>query len=276
MTTTSLPEQIELHRDRMWRREEELRVEGALDAERFIEDVGFANTLTDTRRAGPSLYIAVCGRRDVSLPRNVQKDEETRLTWYLKDEIMRRGRVYYAKLAGGRSMFVAPRLISSFAAVWMPQKKDEPRTLSKAAQRVLKVLRREHELATADLRAESGVTERAAFTRALDELQRQLKVIPQDVIYQPFSYIWGLAEDRFPAELRKRATRKTALREIARAYLTGAGMTLLGETARASGLNRVEAGLGNHQLVDEGYAVRVSRGVYVLAELKECAGRTTA
>ena len=264
MTTPSLPEQIELHRDRMWRRDEELRVESALDAERFIEDVGFANTLTDARRAGPSLYIAVCGRRDVSLPRNVQKDEETRLTWYLKDEVMRRGRVYYAKLAGGRSMFVGPRLISSFAAVWMPKKKDEPRTLSSAAQRVLKVLRREHELATADLRAESGVIERAGFTRALDELQRTMKVIPQDVIYQPFSYIWGLAEDRFPEELRKPTRRKTALREIARGYLAGAGMSLLGETAQATGLRRVDAGLGNHQLVDEGYAARVSRGVYAL------------
>ena len=269
MTTPPLPEQIEAHRDRMWRREEELRVESALDAERFIEDVGFANTLTDTRRSGPSLYIAVCGRRDVSLPRNVQKDEETRLTWYLKDEVMRRGRVYYAKLAGGRSMFVAPRLISSFAAVWMPQKKDEPRTLSTTAQRILKVLRREHELATADLRAESGVTERAVFTRALDELQRAMKVIPQDVIYQPFSYIWMLAEDRFPQELRKRVARRTALREIARAYLAGAGMTLLGETARASGLSRVEAGSGNHQLVDEGYATRIRPGVYALAPLRK-------
>src|SRR5437667_3000549 len=70
MTTPPLPEQIELHRDRMWRRDEDLRVESAIDAERFIEDVGFANTLTDARRAGPSLYIAVCGRRDVSLPRS--------------------------------------------------------------------------------------------------------------------------------------------------------------------------------------------------------------
>jgi hypothetical protein len=269
MTTPTLPEHIELHRDRMWRREEELRVERALDAERFIEDVGFANTLTDARRAGPSLYIAVCGRRDVSLPRNVQKDEETRLTWYVKDEVMRRGRVYYAKLAGGRSMFVAPRLISHFAAVWMPRRKNEPEVLSDAAQRVLKVLRREHELATADLRADSGVTERAVFTRALDELQRQMKVIPQDVIYQPFSYIWTLAEDRFPEELRKRVARKTALREIARAYLAGAGMTQLGETARVTGLSRVEAGVGNHQLVDEGYAIRVRRGVY---ELKQARG----
>jgi hypothetical protein len=269
MTTLPLAEQIELHRDRMWRRDEELRIESAVDAERFIEDVGFANTLTDTRRAGPSLYIAVCGRRDVSLPRNVQKDEETRLTWYLKDEVMRRGRVYYAKLAGGRSVFVAPRLISHFAAIWMPRRKAEPQVLSDAAQRVLKVLRREHELATADLRAESGVTERSAFTRALDELQRQMKVIPQDVIYEPkFSYIWMLAEDRWPQELRKRVARKTALREIARAYLAGAGMSVLGETARASGLSRVEAGSGNHQLVNEGCAVRVRQGVYALASLK--------
>ena len=62
MTTPPLPEQIELHRDRMWRRDEDLRVESAVDAERFIEDVGFANTLTDARRAGPSMYTAVCGR----------------------------------------------------------------------------------------------------------------------------------------------------------------------------------------------------------------------
>jgi hypothetical protein len=73
-----------------------------------------------------------------------------------------------------------------------------------------------------------------------------------------------LAEDRFAAELRKRVAHKAALREIARAYLAGAGMTLLGETARTSGLSRVEAGLGNHQLVDEGYAIRIRQGVYAL------------
>jgi hypothetical protein len=39
MTTPPLPEQIELHRDSMWRRDEDLRIESAVDAERFIEDV---------------------------------------------------------------------------------------------------------------------------------------------------------------------------------------------------------------------------------------------
>ena len=41
MTTPPLPEQIQLYRDRMWRRDEDLRVECAVDAERFIEDVGW-------------------------------------------------------------------------------------------------------------------------------------------------------------------------------------------------------------------------------------------
>src|SRR5216684_2103701 len=72
----------------------------------------------------------------------------------------------------------------------------------------------------------------------------------------------------FSGELRKRVARKTALREIARAYLAGAGMTVLGETARASGLSRVEAGSGNHQLVDEGYAIRLRQGIYALASSK--------
>ena len=57
MTTPPLPEQIELHRDRLWPREEDLRVKSAVGAEHFIEDVGFANTRTDARRAGPSLYM---------------------------------------------------------------------------------------------------------------------------------------------------------------------------------------------------------------------------
>jgi hypothetical protein len=73
MTTPPLSEQIELHRDRMWHRDGDLRIKSAVDTERFIEDGGFANTLTDTRRAGPSLYIAVCGRRDVTLPAAIRK-----------------------------------------------------------------------------------------------------------------------------------------------------------------------------------------------------------
>ena len=49
MTPPSLPEQIELHRDRLWRRDEDLRVESAVDAERFIGDVPDPAELTPAK-----------------------------------------------------------------------------------------------------------------------------------------------------------------------------------------------------------------------------------
>ena len=84
-TTVELPDDIEEHRDQCWRREATRQIDSAVEAERFIEQVGFAACLTDSRRPGPSLYVAVCGRRDAVMPRNVQKDPETSLTWQLKD-----------------------------------------------------------------------------------------------------------------------------------------------------------------------------------------------
>jgi hypothetical protein len=50
-------------------------------------------------------------------------------------------------------------------------------------------------------------------------------------------------------------------------------MTLLGELAKVTGLSRVDAGRGNHALVDEGFAVRIEQGVYRLAEFEERVGR---
>jgi hypothetical protein len=259
----SLPEEIENYRDRMWRRMPELRIENAAEAERFIAKIGFCSTMTDARRPGPSLYIAVCGRRDAFMPRNVQKDPESNLTWYIKDEVMRRGRFYYAKLVRARSTFIAPRLIPHFNALWGIPRRKESELLSPNARAVLKVLRKEWEMGTRDLREESGVTSRAQFSRAIDELQRGMKVIPSEVLYEPtFTYIWSLAEGRFPEELSVRVSRLEALSELARTYLQGAGLTLLGELAKVTGLSRPEAGRGNHALVDKGLAERPSNGVY--------------
>src|SRR5579862_5829964 len=101
---------VEDYRDARWRREPTQQISTALEAEQFIDQVGFAACLTDARRPGPSLYVAVCGRRDAVMPRHVQKDEEASLTWALKDDLLKRGAVYYSKFVGGRATFVAPRL----------------------------------------------------------------------------------------------------------------------------------------------------------------------
>jgi hypothetical protein len=101
----------------------------------------------------------------------------------------------------------------------------------------------------------------------MDELQAGMIVIPSEVYYQPkFTYIWTLGVGRFPDELRKRVTRATAVREIARCFLAGAGMTIPGEMARVTGLPRPEAGRGNRALVAEGYATMPAPGTYRLAD----------
>src|SRR5713226_1128960 len=260
-----IPAEIEEYRDERWRREGTRQVETALDAERFIEQIGFAACLTDSRRPGPSLYVAGCGPRDAVMPRNVQKDPEASLTWVLKDEIVGRGKVYYAKLAHGKTMFLAPRMIPCFHAVWGVRRAEEKRRLSRNARAILNVLRKEWEMSTADLRAESGVKDRTAFTRGVDELQAAMIVMPSEVYYQPkFTYIWTLGVGRFPDALRRRVSRDTALREIARCFLAGAGMTIPGELSRTTGLSRPEAGRGNRALVAEGYAIMPAPGVYHL------------
>jgi hypothetical protein len=274
MPVSQLPEEIESHRDHLWRREPELRIEEALAAERFIDRVGFCSAMTDSRRPGPSLYIAVCGRRDAHLPRNVQKDPESSLTWTIKDEIVRRGRVYYGKLRGNRSIFITRRLVPHFNALFGHTRKEEKTVLSQPAQDILKVLRKEWEMATRDLRGASGINERSTFTKAIDELQRVFKVVAGEIVYEPkFTYIWTLAESRFQDELATTVRREEALQEIARAYLLGAGMTMRGELARVTGLSHPDAGEGNWALVDEGFASRVAPGVYRLAEPAALAGR---
>jgi len=77
-----------------------------------------------------------------------------------------------------------------------------------------------------------------------------------------------LALLRHPDQLREVVDREVALKEIARAYLSAAGMTLRGELARVTGLRSPEAGLGNWALVDEGFAKRLAPGVYELTQLE--------
>jgi hypothetical protein len=265
-----LPEEIEVYRDYTWRRDPERCIEHAYAAETFVKEIGFCTVLTDSRRLGPSLYTAVCGRRETHMPRNVQKDPESRLAWTIKDELMRRGRCFYGKVLKGHATLITPELIPFFCALWGVSRKKESSLLTTDAQNVLKVLRREWEMGSRDLRVASGIADRGKFDKALGQLQRTMKVIPVDVVYEPsFTYIWSLAEARFPEEMRMTVAREAALTEIARAYLKSAGMTLRGELARVTGLTPPDAGLGNWALVDEGFAERLGPGLYRLKQIEQ-------
>jgi hypothetical protein len=263
-----IPEEIEKYRDKKWRREEILKVDRVEQLEEMIEDIGFSLTLTDSRTSLPSVYVAVCGRRDVHAPKNVQKDQEMSRAWILKDEAMQRGKVYYSKLVKGRAMFVAPRLIPYFNAIHGVSKSLEKVTLTLDAQTILKTLQEEWESSTSDLKDETGIQDRKRLTKALEELQKALKVIPYEVLYKPkFTYLWTLTEARFMDELKIKVSVEDAIKELAKVFLEMCGMTFRGDLAKAIGVPGKKAGYANHQLVDEGFAERVEDGVYKLKSL---------
>ncbi|MEQ1605062.1 MAG: hypothetical protein ABL999_09350 [Pyrinomonadaceae bacterium] len=269
-----LPEEIEQYRDSKWRREESLKVDSAEEVEAMVEDLGFCLGMTDIRKELPSVYIAVCGRRDAHMPPNVQKDYEASRAWVLKDEVIARGNIYYGKLVKGNSWFLSRRLVPVFNAIWGISKGNERVELSQNAQKVIKVLRKEWEMATADLKKECGFENKSDLTKAIDELQKRMKVVPQEVLYIPkFTYIWTLAEARFPDELATKISRDEAVRELARTFLTINGMTLLGDLSKKFGFYRWESGRANHQLVDEGFAERLATGVYKITQKLSADGR---
>ena len=159
-------------------------------------------------------------------------------------------------------------MIPVFNSIWGITKRQEKEYLSEDAKKVLKVLRKEWEMATADLRIETKL-DRAAVTKAIDELQKKMKVIPQEVVYVPkFTYIWTPSEARFPDEMSVKITRDEAVRELARCYLKMCGMTLLGDMSRTFGFFRWESGRANHQLVDKRFAERLATGVYLLTTME--------
>ena len=105
-----LPDAIESHRDHHWRRDPS-RAVGFGPRRRALRRGGGFRRLPD-RRPPPG---PVALRRRLWTPRRgdaAQRPEGSRGlgAWRLKDELMRRGKVYYAKLARGKAMFLAPRV----------------------------------------------------------------------------------------------------------------------------------------------------------------------
>ena len=89
--------------------------------------------------------------------------------------------------------------------------------VSPNARAILRVLRREWEMTTADLRADAGIRDRPTFTRALDELQAAMLVVPTPFTTRAGSRISthsrlaGFPPTQPPRRPERRASRDRAL-----------------------------------------------------------------
>jgi hypothetical protein len=195
------PREIERLRDETFRRRRELRLSGVGAVARFIDRVGFAFLY----RAGselPSVWEAIAARRNPSLPRHIQSHDGVGLAWEAKDVLAARKRIFYGKLLRRSPTLVSLQLFPAFYALSGNRGDGEDhlraaRTgrLSQAARAIAELLSSNPPLTTLDLKGLSGHLgpgRRAAFDRAMAELQERLLVVKYAEIYRPrFTFLWG-------------------------------------------------------------------------------------
>ena len=227
---------VEAWRDRSFRRLPALKVRGERSALQFVNAVGFCFTLSHFGLPVPSLYVAVCGRRNPRWPRRTHHDAEIGLTWNLKDSLPAKRLVHYGKLVKGKPTLVSLDLFPAFCALIREGKGSGDYILdyrqgrmTRAAVLVLEALHERGALATPDLRkavAMHGAERTAEFDRAMAELQRGLWIAKVEEVYDPdFYYRWDLLDNWLPEPLAasRDLGREAAVRRLLAAYLRSAG-----------------------------------------------------
>ncbi|MBI1817366.1 MAG: hypothetical protein HYR72_20525 [Deltaproteobacteria bacterium] len=221
-------DRLEARRDRTFRRLPRLRVQGARRALTFLNQAGLASLFATRALNLPSLWVAVCGRRDPQFPHHSHHDPEVSLAWRLKDALPAAGEVFYAKLIRGKPIFVAWDLFPAVYRLFGPQR-DYVREyrdglLSPAAKAVLDVLHREGPQDTLALKLAVNLArpgQRRTFDGALAELQQRLYVAMREVRYDPFTYVWDLVARRYPERVSeaRRLKEDHAAAQVTRRYL---------------------------------------------------------
>ncbi len=204
-----IAERLEAHRDCTFRRVASRRVTGEQSALAFINETGFCAAFTPGLGV-PCLREAIEGRREPKLPEHIQHDRAIIMTWNLKDALPARKAVYYGKAIAGRPSFIALDLLPAFLRLRVApggyRKLYERGDLSHCAKLVMDVLTRRGAAETKALKLSSAYAQpkqRAAFDRAMKELQEKFLALKVEERYDPFTYVWDTVDNRWGEAMRE-------------------------------------------------------------------------
>lgn len=258
---------LERHRDHHFRRVPARRISGEKSALRFIEEVGFCAAFV-AGRGVPCLREAIVGEREPKVPEHIQHDYGIGMTWRIKDSLPKKRLVYYGKVIAGRPGFIARDLLGAFLRLRITPggyvKLYQRGMLSQCAKLVMDALTRKGAAETRVLKLSSGYAQpkaRAAFDRAMKELQEKFLALKVDELDDPFSYVWDTLEHRWPdalREARKLSPREAAYR-IVRRHLEVAAFASERSIARILGIAPALVDAALRRLVREKAVVRAIR-----------------
>ncbi|MBN1560845.1 winged helix DNA-binding domain-containing protein [candidate division KSB1 bacterium] len=201
---------IENLRDRTFHRTPELQLKDIDDAERFVNETGFCFAFKMQKSELPCMWHAATGERHPRYPLHVQHDPYIGLVWTAKDALAAAKRVYYGKALKKRPTFISLEFFPSF--YWLQKRKNGQDyvgdylsgRLSQEARRIMEALMERSPLVTLDLKMACGMAhphKRAAFDRAMAELQSKMYIVKIAEFYDPFTFLWELLDRRFASEI---------------------------------------------------------------------------
>ena len=176
---------INEYRLKTWRMSPETKLRSPQDAIQFVEERGFISFWPIKGVTLPSLWYAVAGDRPV--PDN--HDDPGHISWTWKDQLLDKRVWYYARVLKKRNTIISLKTIPYFYALspnfGEPEEEidDQYRQglIPLEVKLIFQALSDKGPLDSISLRREahlSGPNSNTPFNRALDLLQRDLKVLP--------------------------------------------------------------------------------------------------
>ncbi len=206
-------EQLEILRDQTYRRTPASQVHTIPEALDFVNQVGFCFAFAAKHSELPCLWHAACGERKPRYPEHTHSDPYIGLVWEAKDVLPADRKIYYGKALKNRPTMISLEYFPHFYS--LKGRSNAPDAflaeylrgeITPDAKAIMEALSENSPQVTADLKLSSGFAhpkKRAAFDRAMAELQMKMHVVKIAEFYDPFTFLWELVSKRFEAEVEK-------------------------------------------------------------------------
>lgn len=247
MISTLNPDRLAAYRADTFRTRPGSRVNTFREALDFVNQRGFCFFWPISGVDLPSLWTAVAGNRPVA----DEHDDPGHITWSWKDESLGKAIWYYGRALRRRNTLISLQSLPFFYAL-SPNYGDpendylyqyQQGQLTAAAKNIYEALLREGPLDSISLRKAamlSGSATTPLFSRALDDLMMEFKVLPVGVSSAGawhYSHIYNLVPRQFPdlAECARQINEVGARAELARLYLLSVGAARINALIRLFG-----------------------------------------
>ncbi len=267
------------YRAKTFRSLQSLRLKSPQEAIRFVEERGFILFWPTKGITMPSLWNAVAGDRPVP----DAHDDPGHVSWSWKDQLLDKRVWYYARILKKRNTMVALNTIPYFYALspnfGEPEAEIEDQyhqgLIPLEVKLIFQALLDKGPLDTLALRREahlSGSNSNTPFTRALDLLQKDLKVLPTaiaEVGTWRYAFVYDLTHRYFPdlLEQSRFISEPEARRQILTFYFTSVGAASTKEITSLFGwkLDEVEktlSELAEQELILQNVNLEGGKGPY--------------